>query len=44
MDTSACIATLYQQIEQIQAEGEVAAPNTWISSFVVPKPNGKHYT
>ncbi|MFB2838929.1 hypothetical protein [Floridanema evergladense] len=44
MDTAARIATLYQQIEQIQAEGEVAAPNTWISSFVVPKANGKHYT
>lgn len=37
-------AALYQQIEQIQAEGEVAAANTWISSFVVPKANGKHYT
>ncbi|OKH35745.1 hypothetical protein NIES2119_19820 [[Phormidium ambiguum] IAM M-71] len=44
MDTAAHIATLYQQIEQIEAQGEVAAANTWISSFVVPKPNGKHYT
>lgn len=44
MDIAARIATLYQQIEQIEAEGEVAASNTWISSFVVPKPNGKHYT
>jgi hypothetical protein len=44
MDTAARIATLYQQIEQIEAEGEVAAANTWISSFVVPKANGKHYT
>jgi len=44
MDTADCIATLDQQIEQIEAEGEVAAPNTWISSFVVPKANGKHYT
>ncbi|MFB2838639.1 hypothetical protein [Floridanema evergladense] len=44
MDISARIAILYQQIEQIEAQGEVAAPNTWISSFVVPKANGKHYT
>ncbi|MFB2837016.1 hypothetical protein [Floridanema evergladense] len=44
MDIAARIATLYQQIEQIEAEGEVAAANTWISSFVVPKANGKHYT
>lgn len=44
MDIAARIAALYQQIEQIFSEGEVAAPNTWISSFVVPKPGGKHYT
>ena len=44
MDTAARIAALQQQIQVLESDGEVAAPNTWISSFVVPKPNGKRYT
>lgn len=44
MDTAARIAALHQQIQKIESDGEVAAPKTWISSFVVPKPNGKRYT
>jgi hypothetical protein len=34
---------LETQISKIAQSGEVAPPNTWISSYVVTKPNGKSY-
>lgn len=35
--------SLQQQIQKIERYGEVAPPNTWISSYVVTKKSGKSY-